>query len=177
VDCADQDGAVYPGAAQVCDGKNDDCNDPAWPAIPAAEADADGDGVRACAGDCDDADPAVFPGAPEINDGEDNQCPGDPGYGQVDEIPWAGFADPADETAYSWSAQPGATLYEVVRSLGPGFGPDCRTFSVAATVSDDAETPASSACFYYLVRAAAPHAGTFGVSSAGQERFPICATP
>ncbi len=79
-DCEDNDATVYPGAPQLCDGKNNDCLDPTWPAVPANEADADGDGYRLCAGDCDDADPALHPGAPEICNGIDDDC-----NGQVDD--------------------------------------------------------------------------------------------
>ena len=32
-DCDDADSSVYPGASQVCDGVNNDCDDPLWPAL------------------------------------------------------------------------------------------------------------------------------------------------
>ena len=38
------------------------------------EADSDGDGQAACAGDCDDLDPATYTGATEVCDGLDNDC-------------------------------------------------------------------------------------------------------
>jgi hypothetical protein len=37
-DCDDADARIYPGAPEVCDGKNDNCSDPSWPAVPANEA-------------------------------------------------------------------------------------------------------------------------------------------
>jgi len=53
-DCDDSDAATYPGAAEVCDGRNNNCDDPAWPAVPADEIDDDTDGLAECEGDCDD---------------------------------------------------------------------------------------------------------------------------
>jgi N-acetylneuraminic acid mutarotase len=37
-DCDDADERIYPGAPEICDGKNDNCSDPSWPAVPANEA-------------------------------------------------------------------------------------------------------------------------------------------
>ena len=51
-DCDDTRASVYPGAPQICDGRNNDCSDPSWPTVPAAEADSDADGVPACADNC-----------------------------------------------------------------------------------------------------------------------------
>ena len=73
-DCHDDNATIYPGATQLCDGWNDDCSDPAWPAVPANEADADRDGFRICHGDCDENDVATFPGAPQVCDTKNNDC-------------------------------------------------------------------------------------------------------
>ena len=71
-DCDDSRAEVHPGAPEICDGRDDDCNGD----IPADEADGDHDGVRICEGDCDDGDRNVYPGAPEICDGKDSNCSG-----------------------------------------------------------------------------------------------------
>ncbi|WAS94196.1 S8 family serine peptidase [Nannocystis punicea] len=73
-DCDDDDPASHPGATEICDGRDNDCDE----TIPADEVDADADGVLLCAGDCDDADPARWPGADEDpDDCIDNDCDGD----------------------------------------------------------------------------------------------------
>ena len=93
-DCDDADPTVFPGAAEVCDGVDQDCdglvNEEAVDA-PTYYVDADGDGsgdpaqpVASCqlveglvrtGFDCDDADADVFPGAAETwYDGVDSDC-------------------------------------------------------------------------------------------------------
>jgi hypothetical protein len=92
-DCDDSDPRTFPGALEVCDGRDNDCNgavdDHAIDAFPVF---LDGDGwgngafaISVCAAppgyatradDCDDADPAVHPGAAEICDGVDHDCDG-----------------------------------------------------------------------------------------------------
>ena len=68
-DCDDSDPTTFPGAPELCDGIDNNCNgttdDP---------ADDDGDGLNECQGDCDDNDPDVRPGRTEICDGKDNDC-------------------------------------------------------------------------------------------------------
>jgi len=74
-DCDDGAGAVYPGAPQVCDGVNNDCDHAAWPALDnTTETDDDGDGLSEFQGDCDDGAGAVYPGAPQVCDGVNNDC-------------------------------------------------------------------------------------------------------
>jgi hypothetical protein len=98
-DCDENNESVNPGAAEVCNGKDDNCdgqideNAPAgmlWP-------DGDGDGYykqmtgtprfgcgipgfALLGGDCVDNDPAIHPGATEICNGRDDNC-----NGQTDE--------------------------------------------------------------------------------------------
>ena len=82
-DCDDHNDRVYAGAPQICDGLNNDCNDPAWPGVPTAEIDQDGDGFRPCAGDCNDSNPAVHPGAAEICNSIDDNCDGQIDLGET----------------------------------------------------------------------------------------------
>ncbi|MDP2305363.1 MAG: MopE-related protein [Pseudomonadota bacterium] len=94
-DCDDTDSRTFPGATEVCDGEDDDCDgtvdeDDAADA-PTWYVDADGDGfggpttTRACvqptgtystSDDCDDGDSGVSPGSTERCDGEDDDCDG-----------------------------------------------------------------------------------------------------
>jgi hypothetical protein len=175
LDCDDTDPDIYPGAPQLCDGVNNDCDDTSWPDLPAAEADGDSDGSRVCGGDCDDADPDTYPGAAEVNDGNDNQCSGDAGYGVADETSGdSGFHNPADRNEYSWTAQQGATLYAVARSGVSDFSADCLTFTTSDTLWVDEEQPLQGSVFHYLNRPVAPHIGSWGMRSGDVERTAIC---
>jgi hypothetical protein len=68
-DCDDANASIYPGADELCDNRDNDCDG----TLPPEEADGDGDGSPLCA-DCDDADPDSYPGAPELCDNLDNDC-------------------------------------------------------------------------------------------------------
>jgi hypothetical protein len=72
-DCDDQNPAVFPGATEICDGVDNDCDG----SLPLDEQDRDGDGFTPCNGDCDDDEDTVYPIAPEYCDGLDNNCDGD----------------------------------------------------------------------------------------------------
>ena len=84
-DCDPQDGAVHPGAEELCDGLDSDCDGSLVDSFgdlngngapDCMDEDADGDGVPDDV-DCDDADTTVYPGAPEVpGDGIDQDCNG-----------------------------------------------------------------------------------------------------
>ena len=120
-DCDDADGDSYPGATEVCNGADDDCDGETDEASAAdAEtwyADNDGDGyggvasVVACtqpahfadnSDDCDDGDALSSPAGKEVCDGADNDCDGD-----TDEDLTQTFYADADADGY------GSALYAV----------------------------------------------------------------
>lgn len=72
IDCDDTDANVYPGAPEICDGKDSNCDG----SQSFVDKDKDLDGVAWCAGDCNDNDASVYPGAAELCDGIDNDCNG-----------------------------------------------------------------------------------------------------
>jgi hypothetical protein len=76
VDCDDSDSNVYPGAPDLCDGKDNDCDPSTLESFMplGGEGDEDGDGHLACDDDCDDYNGTVFSGAEELCDGLDNDC-------------------------------------------------------------------------------------------------------
>ncbi len=67
VDCNDTNAATYPGAVEICDSIDNNCD--GYDGF-----DADGDGFTTCAGDCNDNNTMINPGASEQCDGIDNDC-------------------------------------------------------------------------------------------------------
>jgi hypothetical protein len=156
----DADGDTVLDACDLC---------PAAPDPDQLDNDGDGHGA-AC--ECDDDQASVHPGAAELNDGQDNQCHGDGGFGIVDEL--EGIVRFLDPQRLAWPAQPGASGYQVAIAERPRFT-GCETAVEGGNEHMDAVIPSIGAVRYYLVRAFAPHVGSWGRDSAGIERSVPCA--
>ena len=116
-DCDDTKASVHPGATEVCNGIDDNCNGQIDEGVKLSfyrDADHDGYGnasnsVQACAmappgyvsnnTDCDDTKASVHPGANELCNGIDDDCDG-----QVDEGVKSTFYRDADGDGYGTAA-------------------------------------------------------------------------
>ncbi|WP_375768932.1 MopE-related protein [Archangium gephyra] len=116
LDCDDFDPAINPGAEEVCDGLDNNCNGAVDEAAGSTwYRDADGDtygnaavSTLACvqpsgyvsnSSDCDDSKASVKPGATEVCDGLDNNC-----NGAVDEATGSTWYRDADGDTYGNAA-------------------------------------------------------------------------
>ena len=163
-DCDDSNPDVWPGAPQLCDGLNNDCNDPSWPGLEGTnESDDDGDGIEECSGDCNDADANLWAFAGEVGT----------------------MLFPTDTETLTWSAvtQTGGSgivlVYDTLRSSAPGG------FATASclesddghdTAALDTAIPAPKSVFFYLVRAQnSCGPGSLGTGTGGLPRSgPAC---
>ncbi len=126
-DCDDSTNAIKPGATEICDGKDQNCNgqvDEGTLKTYYLDEDKDGYGAAskptlACvlpAGasvlstDCDDSDKMIFPGSVEICDGKDQDCDGSIDEGvqatYYRDMDGDGFGNP-NVTSQACSASPG----------------------------------------------------------------------
>jgi len=134
-DCNDGNAAIKPGATEVCDGVDNNCNgmtDEGVLTTYYADVDADGFGnpsssTLACSQssgyvtnntDCNDNDNTIYPGATDICDGKDNDCDGTTDEGGTGPAPgWGvgtiGGATNATSSFMCNSGSPSGTVFNI----------------------------------------------------------------
>jgi len=117
-DCDNLASTTHPGAQELQDGVDNDCDGIVDEGTDAY--DDDGDGYTELDGDCNDADPAVNPGATEDQtNGYDDDCDGsvDPGTTDLDGDGYGVLGGDCDDSD--------ATVYPGAEELPDGVDNDC----------------------------------------------------
>ncbi|MEE2750705.1 MAG: MopE-related protein [Myxococcota bacterium] len=136
-DCLDTDSTVYPTAAELCDGQDNDCDG----TIPTNEVDGDNDGWVTCTidsggwdyqaisggGDCNDTAASIYPTATEACDGADNDCDGVVPPDEVDD-------DLDNWVECSWSA---TSTTPWLGPTPPDGGNDCNDAEIGINPGED----------------------------------------
>jgi large repetitive protein len=102
-DCDDSDATIYPGARELCDGLDNNC-DGVIDEGCGSTTDADRDGFDDSV-DCDDGDASIFPGADEYCDGVDNDC--DAQIDESDAVDASAWYPDADADGFGSDTAPG----------------------------------------------------------------------
>ena len=148
-DCDDTDSAVFPGAPELVNQIDDDCDGQVDEDSDRTDDDADGFSERE--GDCDDGDPRVFPGAEDTQNDIDDNCNGqldegglhfdDDGDGHADLDENGADADCDDEDPWTF----------------PGAEEDCdgRDNDCDGAVDEGADDTPDGACSFLVEREAA----------------------
>lgn len=131
-DCDDGDAERFPGATEVCDGDDEDC-DPTT--IGDTDADLD-DAIAAaccngdvCGTDCNDSAAAIFPGATEVCNAIDDDCDGD----SDEDLPTFSYVPDCDEDNFGGDGTP-------VMGCGvPAMAPPCDDGGAWVTTTGDCD--------------------------------------
>jgi alpha-tubulin suppressor-like RCC1 family protein len=180
-DCNDSYPNINPGKAEMCDGKDNNCNNQIDEGLSLLVfyKDVDGDGytdgtmqigctapagyvLSAKSGDCNDNDPNINPGKTELCDGKDNNCNGqtDEGFnvGQscsvgVGECARTGqYVCKADGSGIECNATPGTPTTKIC----DGKDNDC-----------DGQIDEDNVCFFFASKVAAGYAHTCAIKQDG----------
>jgi hypothetical protein len=133
-------------ASQICDGLNNDCDDPAWPNLAGTnEADDDGDLTSECAGDCNDQDSEIW-GTP--GEAMSLSLAHVGGFGGTTTLDWVAPGEGGTAAGMRYDTLRSGDRSEFVVStdcLESDDGPN--------TSSSDSDDPASGSVVFYLIRA------------------------
>ncbi len=157
-DCDDLRAEAHPGAIELCDGLDTDCD--GLLDGPGEDDDADGYADASCAGlagtDCDDASPTIHTGAAELCDGFDSDCSA--GGGRTPEEDFDGDGHAAIGAPCSGGVLPRDDCDDFRASVMPGSLEVCNGLDDDCDGTTDEPGEADLAC-------AAPNASTACVSA------------